>query len=161
MSSEKHQRLFSCSNYSIVNPGLEGLSFDMLRESKSGYSLRAWAGDNCTFNKIVNLIAEQAKIGYRFSTLAAMFKTPARAKISRPSTPFYEGKIIRIGSEETKRKSSLLLMHAQIFNTFPWAAFQFLFMAYVLLAVTVAHRLSSGHTSLSACSCCVVVPANL
>ena len=139
MKSEEDQRLFPCINHHTEYPGLGGVSFEVLKSTSSLDALCAWVGKNCSFNQMVSFMSEQAKDGYRFTTLTSMLETPERRKISRLSTPFYEGHLIIVGRIEGARHLGPLEQLLRPFRLSAWAVVLLTSVLLLLLALRIVY----------------------
>lgn len=97
MNNPEDQRPFLCSNPQGRHPKLRGVFFDIVE--KMGPLRNAhcvWAGENCTFDGILNFVNESAIAGYRHRWVASglLFSHPYRISLhTLPSSSIHEAKL--------------------------------------------------------------------
>ncbi len=138
MKLERDQHLFPCKRPRKVFEGLKGFAFRIHQDMDLDDALCVWAGAECSFNNMVDFVAEHARSSktneYQFAITGFVSLLPRRiSQYAFPTVSFLESQVFILGRSE-KHHSIVSQSFHTVFNAFQ-------LKTWVILIICVASLL--------------------
>lgn len=145
MKTEEDQRLFQCKSPMKYYPRLEGISFKIHQQLNLDDVLCVWTGPSCTFDKVVEFVANQAADEttkqYRFGITGLLAQLPERVSENIvPTVQLFESEVVVLGPSN-EFQGTIRAAFAQVFRAFEtttWIVLSIFVLLLIILALLVS-----------------------